>query len=141
MQRLTSPIDVGYINRTFFPNDLNNLREINNGRCFLWAYIAYELYEHAQLCDIGAHAFIHSKLDDKFYDSEKPDGECDWVDLRATNFGKGCGCPTCGKGKRTYQRTYRSLDKFISSWTRMAEIFKVDWEKVNQQIEDELCKE
>jgi hypothetical protein len=136
MQRLTSLIDVNHINTTWFPNDLNNLQEINNGRCFLWAYIAHGLYEHAQLCDIGAHAFIYSKLDKKFYDSEKPNGEADWVDLRATNFGQGCGCYVCGKGKRTY----RSVDRFIESWSSSARRFKVDWDMLNLQIENELCK-
>jgi hypothetical protein len=134
MRRLNGPIDVEFINRTFFPDVI--VKDINRGRCFLWAYIAYRLYKNLKLRDMGAHAFVYSKDTKKFYDSQKSQGEADWKDLPATNFGVGCGCSKCALGKRKY----KTAGKFRRSWKEMAKSFKVDWLKINQQIQDVLCQ-
>lgn len=130
MRRKSGYLNVRFINRRFFPNDLKNIAEINEGRCFLWAYIAASLYEDVELWDMGAHAFVRSKKTGKFYDSEVPKGSEDWRDLRATNFGRGCGCNICTRPARPY----RKIARFKHSWKRMAKQYSIDWEKVDQQI-------
>lgn len=73
-----------FVTETFFaeiPKD-----RINQGHCFAWAYIAYNLFEDVELWDTDIHAFI--KYKGKFYDSDRPNGEDDWEDLPANNFGK-----------------------------------------------------
>jgi hypothetical protein len=130
MQRLDGPIDVDYINRTFFPKDLNDLESINSGRCFLWAYIAYRLYKDAQLYDMGSHAFVYSKSTKRYYDSEVPQGVKRWRKLRATYNGQGCGCSSCTSGKHSQ----KILGKFRDRWRGSAEYHKVDWKALNFKI-------
>ena len=132
MQRLNGPVDVKFINRTFFPDDI--VEDINKGRCFLWAYLAFRLYKNTRLCDMGSHAFVYSKDTKKFYDSERPLGEKSWKDLPATNFGVGCGCGRCTKGRVTY----KIPRKFRKSWKFMTEHHNVDWQKIHQQIKKVL---
>lgn len=134
MRRLPGPVDVDLINKTFFPQDIPS--DINKGRCFLWAYIAYRLYDGLQLCDMGAHAFVCVRGKRHFYDSEAPDGVTSWKKLKATFGGSGCGCWRCMRGRKTY----RAAGHFRRSWSRCAKQFKVDWNKVNKQIEEVLCK-
>jgi len=129
MKKLAGPIDVGFINRTFFPGYLD-VSVINMGECFLWAYIAFHLYDNLELCDMGAHAFVRSKLDNKFYDSERPQGEEDWKDLPATNFGEGCGCNICTQGIRKY----KDIKKFQHTWRGMTKKHNVNWSKVDAKI-------
>lgn len=137
MRRLSGPLDVKFINKTFFPKDYKRPSLINQGRCFLWAYIAWRLYRNLKLCDMGSHAFVQSKKTKKFYDSQRPKGERSWKDLPATYFGHGCGCKRCLKGRKTY----RTAGEFKRSWTVMSDIYKVDWCKLNRKIEDVLTCE
>lgn len=135
MKRLDRSIDVEFITRTFFPKDIHNPAEINKGRCFLFAYITYRIYKDARLYDYGVHAFIQSKSNKKFYDSERVSGEKDWRDLPATNFGLGCFCIDCQKPARPI----RTATRFKSIWKKMADKYGIDWKEVNRQIEKVLC--
>lgn len=133
MSKLTGPLDVSFINRTFF-RDVDP-PEINYGKCFIWAYIAFHLYEDVELWSFGNHAFV--KYDGKFYDSERPNGEEDWSDLPATNWGKGCGCSICkNPAKKVSEVSFKSS----KHWGGQAKRFHVTWEglrmKVQRAIED-----
>lgn len=109
---------------------MNDLSFINQGRCFLWAYLAYRLYSNIQLWDIGAHAFVRSKKNKRFYDAEHPKGVSDWRDLKASNMGVGCGCPRCQEPPRHFA----TAGKFRHCWRGMAKHFDVDYQVLHQQI-------
>lgn len=129
MKKLEGPLDVKFINKTFFP-EYQDVSVINQGECFLWAYIAFHLYENLELWSMGAHAFVRSKLDKKFYDSERPKGEENWKDLPATNFGVGCGCNICSQGARKHI----SIKKYQHTWRGMAKRHNTDWNLVDLKI-------
>ncbi len=133
MKKLDRPLDVEFINKTFFP-DYQDVSVINQGECFLWAYIAFKLYKNLELWDMGAHAFVRSKFDKKFYDSERPKGEKNWKDLPATNFGAGCGCPICQKPAKPY----RTVTRFKQRWTGMTMRHGVKWPEVDAKIKQVL---
>jgi hypothetical protein len=135
MKKLDGPLDVGFINRTFF-SEHTNVATINKGECFLWAYLAYRLYKNVELWDMGAHAFVRDKVTGKFYDSERPQGEEDWKDLPATNFGKGCGCHRC----KQPARKFRVARKFRYAWRGMAKLHHVRWKKLHQEIKEVIEK-
>jgi hypothetical protein len=136
MKKLDGPLDVAFINRTFF-SDYKDVKIINEGECFLWAYHAYRLYKDVELWDMETHAFVRSKSTGKFYDSEKPEGEKDWKDLRATNFGVGCGCLSC----RRPPRHFITGGSFRRGWGYMAKKFDVKWNKVHAKIKRVIEKE
>lgn len=67
--------------------------DVNNGDCYYWAFVASQLYGGVLCsvrCRFGSHAFV--KIDNKYYDSESPNGVNDWRDLiffensRSINF-------------------------------------------------------
>lgn len=130
MKKLPGPLDVEFINRTFFPEYLD-VSVINMGECFKWAYIAFKLYKNLELWDMGAHAFVRDKATGKFYDSERPQGVDDWKDLPATNFGHGCGCSRCEEPARKYT----DIAKFRMTWRGSAARYKVMWEKLHKKIQ------
>ena len=129
MKKLHGPLDVAFINKTFFP-EYEDVSVINQAECFLWAYLAYRLYRNVELWDMGAHAFVRDKVTGKFYDSERPQGEEDWKELPATNWGKGCGCPRCQEPARKF----RVARKFRYAWRGMAKRHHVKWKKLHQEI-------
>jgi hypothetical protein len=130
MKKLKGSLNVRFINRHFFPNQPEFT--INEGECFLWAYLAYRLYKDVELWDMGSHAFVRSKKTGKFYDSERPKGVDDWKELPATNWGKGCGCGRCQQPARKF----KTAGKFRQSWIGMMKRFEVDYDKINKQIFD-----
>jgi len=129
MKRLNGPLDVQFINNNFFSHHARP-SDINKGECFLWAYYAYRLYPNVELWDMGAHAFVRDKVTGKFYDSERPNGEEDWQDLPATNFGKGCGCPIC----RRPARKFGVARKFRKAWRGMTKKFNVKWNIIHLKV-------
>ena len=67
-------------------------KEINEGNCFNWAWIANTIYPESVLCSVtgyGGHAFI--ELNGKYYDSENPIGVNHWSKLKGLrdNFKEG----------------------------------------------------
>lgn len=133
MQRLSAPLDVDFINKTFFPNDIP--KDINTERCFLWAYIAFQMYQGVQLWSFGTHAFVRYR--GKFYDSERSHGEADWKDLPATNFGKGCGCARC---KKPAHRLTVNQFKHTDNWGRNARNRKLNWGTIRSQVQQVIAK-
>lgn len=121
--KLSGPVDVEFINETFFP-DYKDVSVINEGECFLWAYIVWCLYEGIELWDCGIHAFV--RYNGKFYDSEKPQGEDDWKDLPACNFG-------CGLGFREAERYH--VVNFKRDWEISAERFEIDWYEIRERVQ------
>ena len=87
----------------------NDPIKINTGWCMQWAYTAHYMFEDVELWYMTSHAFV--RYQDKFYDSERLQGENDWRDLPATNFGKGCGCFKCSVPAR-----HVSVAKFRTVW-------------------------
>jgi hypothetical protein len=93
-------LNLNYLTTAFlkqYRKRLHTSLDINYGDCFRWAMLAYKLYggqlisvtlmvENSwegypgQLVSDGSHAFI--KLDDKYYDSESPEGVNDWQELK-----------------------------------------------------------
>jgi 3'-phosphoadenosine 5'-phosphosulfate sulfotransferase (PAPS reductase)/FAD synthetase len=128
MKKLAGPLDVDFINRTFWP-EYQDVSVINEGECFIWAYIAYHLYEDVELWSFGNHAFV--KYHGKFYDSERPNGEDEWEDLPATNFGKGCGCWSCTKPAR---KVTPNLFKDDKHWGKQTKRFNVTWGRLRELV-------
>lgn len=128
MPRLNRPLDVHFINRNFFPNDIP--KEINYGRCFIWAYIAFRLYKRVELWSFNVHAFV--RYDGKFYDSERPLGEDDWKDLPATNFGV-----RHDPAIRVSPKQFKSEDE----WAGPAREYKVVWKDLRAQVQKVVSRE
>ena len=126
MKKLKGSLNVRFINRHFFPNEPVEI--INQGECFLWAYLAYRLYSNVELWDMESHAFVRSKKTGRFYDSESPRGEVEWEELPATNWGRGTGYVVQSI------RKFKTAGKFRRAWNGMRERFEVDYNKVNVQI-------
>lgn len=84
---------------------------VNRGKCFQWAYTAYLMFEGVELWSYGTHAFV--RVENKFYDSERLQGEESWKDLPACNFGAGCGSLMCQSCKDAMAV---DLDTFQDKW-------------------------
>lgn len=69
--------DARFVTKTFFPSF--RAADINTGRCFMWAFLAYKLFQDVELYDTDVHAFV--KYNGKFYDSETHKGVKDWRKL------------------------------------------------------------
>lgn len=128
MPRLSMPLDVKFINQTFFPEYLD-VSVINEGECFHWAYIAFRLYKGVQLWDISTHAFVQYR--GRFYDSERPIGEEDWKDLPAANWGAGS----------LYTARPISPKEFKKAWRSSARRYKVVWKDVRAQVQKVVDRE
>lgn len=128
MPRLNGPLDVKFINRTFFPGYLD-VSVINEGECFRWAYIAFRLYKGVQLWDISTHAFVLHR--GRFYDSERPIGEEDWKDLPAANFGVGSDYAARPNSPKTFKR----------EWREPAKRYNVVWKEVRAQVQKVVQRE
>lgn len=129
-KQLTGPINVGLINREFFPNDLDDLHYINQGRCWLWAYIAFRLYPRVELWTTGVHAFV--RFQGKFYDSERPLGEEDHNNLPANSNRIVCSCPSCRIPGQPLTR-----EQFITDawWGRHAWGMGINFDELDTRVE------
>jgi hypothetical protein len=115
----------------FFPEYKSIPEDINYGQCFLWAYVAYHLFEGLELWDTGvhcpAHAFVRHR--NKFYDSECLEGAEDWRDLPANWRINHCDCKYCKVGT-----VARSLKDFMEEWGTETPKFDTSWNKLNRKI-------
>ena len=70
MIRVPSHFNGAFISRHFFSDYLkhNNLRGINSGRCYDWAYLAYRMFADIQLWTTDFHAWV--RYGRKYHDSE-----------------------------------------------------------------------
>lgn len=118
------------VTESFPEEDLrNDPKQINKGLCMRWAYMAYQMFEGVELWYIANHAFI--RYQGKFYDSERLQGEEDWKDLPANNFGVGCGCGRCQKGAGQ-----RTLEEFKAFWINNA--IRPNWNWYDQLAQEGL---
>jgi hypothetical protein len=92
---------------------------INKGHCFAWSYIAYHLFEGVEIWDTDNHAFV--KYKGKFYDSDRPNGEKDWKDLPACNFGQ------TPYGRELVARC-QPLEEFKDLWAGNPEQYGYTWD-------------
>ena len=99
--------DANFISSLFYPDDFreNDLGRINNGECYDWAYYAVRTFHHLplKLYSTFAHAYI--MYQDKFYDSETPHGEMDWLQLNTNRWWRG-------------DPQLQPLDEFMHFWNR-----------------------
>ena len=105
-----------------------NPNQINKGLCMRWAYMAYLMFENIELWSTCGHAFI--KVGNKFYDSETLQGEEDWKDLPACNFGA-CGCANKGPF------VFKKLKSFQRFWNKNSRT-KPDWKQYWEEVKNEL---
>jgi hypothetical protein len=110
-----------FITETFF-SDVPR-KNINKGRCFAWAYLAFKIFDGVELWDTWGHAFI--KYRGKFYDSDRPRGEKDWRDLPANKAGHSIA-------KR------RSAPSFKLFWHGNPETFGFTWNSLDKQAKETL---
>lgn len=102
---------------------------INTGNCFQWAYLAFKTFQYVELWDVSCHAFIRYR--GKFYDAERPEGEKDWRDLPACNFGR--GLLWCGRKQ--------SLTNFKKTWNRSCYVrFLREWHELDEWADKILSK-
>lgn len=90
------------------PTLRNNPPQINRGYCMRWAYCAHQMFEDVELWSMIAHAFI--KYNDKFYDAERLQGEEDWRNLPACNFGIINGIEQSGESHSLLQ--FKNLNSY-----------------------------
>jgi hypothetical protein len=95
---------------------------INGGRCWMWAYIAYETFADTELWDVNSHAFIRYR--DKFYDCERLKGEDDWRDLPANDH------------KNFYFEPPKqfTVEVFKKRWHPQTDRFKVCWTQLDRKV-------
>ena len=108
--------DASYINKTFYQGW--KLAAINCGDCYSWAYLAYKIFNKAnvQLWSTSdqCHAFV--KVNGKFYDSECVNGAYDWRKL------------ACNKECKPQYACRHSLKDFKSYWNFHG---KLHWKKLD----------
>lgn len=82
---LPQRFSASFVTRTFYPHEYKNKcrDEINMGRCYDWAYIAYCLWANVELWTTDYHAWV--KVGTKFYDSETFRGEPYHMSLGCNN--------------------------------------------------------
>ncbi len=124
VKRLNGPVDVEFINETFFPEE-KFIETVNYGQCFLWAYIAYRIYNNAELHDVDCHAFIRCKASNKFYDCENPLGVDNWYSLTACKY---------AWSKYDTKKYHSTAGGFRKEWKESAESFDINWDEVNIKI-------
>lgn len=112
MKKLT-PFKPALITKTFFKNYDPSV--INEGECFIWAYLAHLIFKDVEIWYLDCHAFV--KYRGKFYDSERPRGVSDWQDLPATEDGSE---PARRRNVSTFKKYWASQPKrFDTSWAEL----------------------
>lgn len=72
------------VTETFF-SGYDHPSHINDGECFIWAYLTFLIFKDVEMWYMDCHAFV--KYRGRFYDSERLNGVEDWQDLPATEGG------------------------------------------------------
>lgn len=107
--------------------------EINNGQCFVWAYLAHRIFRGTQLMSHDSHAFI--KYNGRLYDSENLKGVLDFKKMRATNNGQGCGCSKCQKPPRR-----ETIKKFKVTWIGMKKRFNINFDELDKMAKEFIAR-
>ena len=119
------------ITKNYFPKYIKQPAVINNGRCWIWAYLTFKSFKNVELWDTCGHAFI--KHEDKFYDAERVNGELDWTNLPAANAGFVDPCDVCGPIGRT-EALSLTEEAFQYHWASQTSRFATSWHKLEALI-------
>jgi len=112
------------ITMKIFP-EYDDVSVINKGKCFIWAYSAYIIFQDVELWYNNRHAFV--KHGSRFFDSEHLKGVSDWRDLPATEGG--------GIASRT------SIISFKKRWAYNPRQFDTTWKKIEESARKVLRHE
>lgn len=130
MQKLAK-FQPALVTKEFFPEFINNPRRINFGRCFIWAYVASQMFENVELWDTDMHAFV--RYMGKFYDSETLNGTVEWQELPIVR--------DFGYTSASHEASPRSLPDYFSLWEESREQFNVNWSEIDRKIEEIVQRE
>jgi len=115
------------ITERYFPQEVARPNEINEGRCWQWAYLARKTFSNVQLWCVDIHAFI--KHGGKFYDSETLQGTHNHLELPATYRGRYPG----------YVPPHQHTEKdFRYQWVSQTFRFHTSWEELDRLAQKEL---
>lgn len=102
------------VTKEFFP-DYRDVSVINEGECFIWAYLAHLIFLDVEIWDVSCHAFV--KYRGRFYDSEILRGSPDWQDLPATEDAE---FPARKHSVASFKKEWRANPKwFDTSWSEI----------------------
>lgn len=104
------------VTKEFF-SDYKDVSVINEGECFIWAYLAHHIFIDVELWYNSSHAFVKHR--GRFYDSETLKGSPDWADLPATEGG---GIPR-----------KVSVNGFQEGWKGQPKWYGTSWAKLESQ--------
>ncbi len=108
----------GIVTKSFF-STYDDVSVINEGECFIWAYLVFLLFKDVELWYMNSHAFV--KYRGRFYDSERLRGVSDWQDLPATENGDDVA-------KRF------TVAQFKHGWRGQPQRFNTTWEKLESGV-------
>src|SRR5260370_36514472 len=89
------------ITEVYFPHHKKPIT-INDGECFVWAYLCFHTFVGVEIWHNPGHAFV--RHGGKFYDSERIKGERDFRDLPAIG---GCDAGTCRMSQAQFKKEWR----------------------------------
>lgn len=107
----------GLVTKTFF-STYDDVSVINQGKCFIWAYLTFLLFKDVELWYMNSHAFV--KYRGRFYDSERLQGVYNWQDLPATENGDDIA-------KRF------TVEQFKHGWRGQPQRFNTSWGKLESE--------
>jgi len=113
------------ITKEFF-SSYKDVSVINEGECFIWAYLAHLIFKDVELWDVNCHAFVRYR--GRFYDSETLRGSPDWQDLPATEG-------------YDYPAVRMSATKFKKEWRGQPRDFDTSWEELEARARKVLRRE
>jgi len=131
MRKIT-PFQPHLITPTFFAQYQQDPSVINQGRCFIWAYLAFKLFKSVQLWHTPNHAFV--KYQKNFYDSQTLQGVSDWAHLPIHQY-----------RQKTFPKylliAIRLSEKeFHFEWGNQLYRFDVSWSGLSEQARQVLRK-
>lgn len=112
------------INKEFFPGYLDNLKLINLGRCYDWAYYAWCMFPNVSIWMIDQHAWIRS--DNKHYDCEAVKGVTNYRSL-----------PLFDRYPELSQRGHevKSIFLFKNFWNQYGGGYRNHWHTLIERIQ------
>lgn len=121
MRKLT-PFKPSLITKEFFKHH-KSPDIINEGECFIWAYLAHLVFKDVEIWYMNSHAFVRYR--GKFYDSERLKGVAEWKYLPATKHGS------------TQAQKY-SVERFKRYWHSQPRRFETTWKEIETKARELL---
>jgi len=112
-----------FITRHLFRHYFNNgnISEINRGRCYDWAYMAYRLFPNVSLWTTDYHAWVEAK--DRHWDSETHKGVVNFMRLRCNERNTSPHCPPWDEQEPVIMNLY----DFKNFWDRFGRGHRRHW--------------